>query len=316
MDKLLYRLLDKELPALVRFGGTTLLIVALGAGQYLLALRTGLPGLSGVLAGIFLASFLFGRFAGFYGTVLAAVFAYIVLQMHFPTVPIGAALVLFTAMGLAIAQLTGVLRSALHRAITAEREKDLLFRELSHRAQNNIALIVAMVQLQRRTDADPQVKAALDSVITRITALGEAQKHFRQAQTETVDLASYLESLCDHLRGSFGEAGSVTIRCTSDHVTIPAEKALALGLIANEFVTNAVKYAFPDGRAGAIDVSAKAEGTAVILGVSDNGLGCAQDAKPGLGTRLADMLVRQHGAAITRDNTSPGYRARVTMPVS
>jgi len=300
----------------VRYGATTLMMAAVGAGQYIMAQRTGLPGLSGVLAGIFLSTFLFGRPAGFYATALGTVSAYFMLQLRFPAVPTAAALALFIAMGAGICLLTDFLRSALKRAISAEREKDLLFRELSHRAQNNIALIVAMVQLQRRAHSDPQVRAALDSVIARITALGEAQKHFREARGDAVDLADYLESLCAHLRESLGKATAITIRCSAEHLTVPAERALALGLIANELVTNAVKYAFPDAQAGAIDVSVRAAGPNVVLSVSDNGRGCPIDAPPGLGTRLTDMLMKQHSAAITRDNTQPGFRARVTMPLS
>jgi len=315
MDKFLAALLEKEPPAFVRFGATTLMMAAAGSAQYVLALRTGLPGLSGVLAGIFLATFLFGRIAGFYGTAVATAFAYVVLQQYFPGLPIVAALALFMLMGVGVSLLTDFLRSALKRAIKAEREKDLLFRELSHRAQNNFALIASMAQLQSRAHPNPEVRSVLEGLVGRITALAGAQRHFMRVGSEEVELGSYIDSLCEQLRNSQGAPARIAIRCSAEHLTIPGDKALALGLMTNEFVTNAVKYAFGEGRDAAIDVTVTAlEGPAIELRVSDNGCGCAPDMAEGFGTRLTDLLAKQHKATITRENGNPGLRVIVRMP--
>src|SRR5947207_7557308 len=125
MDRYLALLLAKEPAPSVRYGATTLMMSACAAGQYILALRTGLPGLSGILAGIFVCTFLFGRSAGFYATALATISAYFVLQYRFPSVPLAAGLTIFLVTGFGISLLTDFLRSALKRAISAEREKDL-----------------------------------------------------------------------------------------------------------------------------------------------------------------------------------------------
>jgi len=315
MDKFLAALLEKEPPAFVRFGATTLMIAAAGCAQYILALRTGLPGLSGVLAGIFLATFLFGRMAGFYGTALASAFAYVVLQQHLPGLPIVAALVLFMLMGGGVSLLTDFLRSALKRAIKAEREKDLLFRELSHRAQNNFALITSMAQLQSRAHPSPEVRNVLDGLVGRITALAGAQRHFMRVDNEAVELGGYIDSLCEQLRNSQGAHGRIAIRCSAGHLIVPSGKALALGLMTNEFVTNAVKYAFAEGSGGMIAVTVSSvDGPAIELSVSDNGRGCAPDVVEGFGTRLTDLLAKQHKAIITRENANPGLRVAVKMP--
>jgi two-component sensor histidine kinase len=318
MDKFLAVLLEKEPPAVVRFGATTLMMAAAGSAQYILALRTGLPGLSGVLTGIFLATFLFGRIAGFYGTALATASAYVVLRQYFPDLPIIAALALFMLMGVGVSLLTDLLRSALKRAIKAERDKDLLFRELSHRAQNNFALITSMAQLQSRAHPNPEVRNVLDGLVGRITALAGAQRHFMHVGSEAVELGSYIDALCEQLRNSLGAPARIAIRCSVEQLTIPSDKALALGLMTNEFVTNAVKYAFAEGHEdGTIDVSVKpAEGRAIELQVRDNGRGCAPDAAEGFGTRLTDILAKQHKASITRENASPGLRVAVRMPAS
>lgn len=90
---------------------------------------------------------------------------------------------------------------------------------------------------------------------------------------------------------------------------------MALGLVANELITNALKYAFRDGASGSISVSvARAPHNAIVLMVADDGAGYSDRAAPGFGTHLIDMMVKQHDGRVARENTDRGCKVIVIMP--
>src|SRR5207302_1378788 len=103
----------------------------------------------------------------------------------------------------------------------------------------------------------------------------------------------------------------VTVDADSYHMKI--ERAVSLGLIVNELVTNAFKHAFPDNRDGTIMVRAKC-GSSLDLVVEDDGVGHAADRKSGLGSRLTALLAKQLGAQIRREEGSPGSRTCLEIP--
>jgi two-component sensor histidine kinase len=93
------------------------------------------------------------------------------------------------------------------------------------------------------------------------------------------------------------------------------DRAVAVGLIVNELVTNAFKYAFPDDRGGTVNVSLQRERDGKLqLAVEDNGEGCPDDAKEGLGSRIVRLLAQQLGSTIRRTATNPGCRVSLVLP--
>jgi two-component sensor histidine kinase len=110
------------------------------------------------------------------------------------------------------------------------------------------------------------------------------------------------------------ELRPVTVTVNSQPISLPPDKALSIGLIVNELVTNAFKYAFPDDQIGHVEVECKVIDGRLAVSVADDGIGCPEHSESGLGTRLVALLIDQHGGAIKRTNLDPGCRISVTIP--
>ncbi len=132
--------------------------------------------------------------------------------------------------------------------MTALQEKDVLLREVHHRVKNNMAAIIGLFNLQRQAMKDPQAQTVLAELSSRVKAMSLVhEKLYRSESLARIDFQDYLQSLISHLRTSFG---SPAIRCEINAfgVEMPLDLAVPCGMIINELVTNALKYAFPKER--------------------------------------------------------------------
>lgn len=311
MDKILDWLPARDLPLAVRYGLTTAIMAVLCATQAWYAAYTGLPGLFSVVFGIIFCAIAFPGGCGYYATALAAVSSYFTLRYFVPAVsPL--AIVAFVVFSSGLAFIAEALRRSLERAVTAERENALLLREMSHRIHNNLTVTAAMLSLESRASANPAVTAALEKAAARIGVLADAHRHLDYTGG-AVDLGDYVRQTCEQIEQMIGARR--TIRCDAEPIRVSAEKAVALGLVANELITNALKYAFPDGEPGSISVLVAREPPSdIVLVVADDGAGYRSDATPGFGTQMIDLMVRQHAGHIARENTAPGCKVKVTVP--
>jgi two-component sensor histidine kinase len=217
------------------------------------------------------------------------------------------ALAFFTLECIGIAVLCEALRKALERATHAERGKDLMFQELAHRTKNNLQMIASVLALQARAQKDPTLRAAFDAAVSRVQVIANAHDRLQPGGTDgEVNLRDYLEDLCRNLGDSLRDLRPVAVRVEVEPIMVGTDKAVPLGLIVNELVTNAFKYAFPDSAEGAVEVSLRRtkEGE-VELTVHDNGIGCTS-LHEGLGSRLVRLLVQQLGGTIAREPAKPG----------
>jgi two-component sensor histidine kinase len=115
-----------------------------------------------------------------------------------------------------------------------------------------------------------------------------------------VQLEHYLTELCDGLRDAVLPPAGMVLICECAPVMMPRERALSVGLVVNELVTNAVKHAFPGGRDGTITVRFGAAGAGWRLTVGDDGVGLDEaGAKAGLGRGLIDSFVAQAGGSLS-----------------
>jgi two-component sensor histidine kinase len=318
MEKFLLRLPARPQPFLIRFGWTTAIMAVCVGLQVAIARLSGLPGLFILLVGIFAASTLFDRACGLYAALIATISAYLIIRRMFPQVPGAPMLLVFFGVSVALAIFSEALRLAMERAIAAERETDMLFRELAHRMHGNLAIATSLLDMQGRAHDNPEVRAALSNAVDRISILAEGQRHLRPHGAGLVDMRPYLGRICAHLSRSIGAAPRVEFDLAIEPATVSAEKALVLGLIANELVSNAVKHAFPPGRAGRIAVSFAKDDKAddLVLTVADNGIGFPDGVAEGFGTRLIQGLTVQHAGRSRRADARPGCRAEVRIPVA
>lgn len=180
------------------------------------------------------------------------------------------------------------------------QEKDLLLRELQHRVKNDLQVIMGIIGLQRRRATTPDGEQQLDSIAGRIDSLRLVHEHLYKGQsTDELDLGTYLQTLATDRFRMHGLDASGPIRLQIHIESLPADRNLAmpLGLIANEFITNSLKYAFPAGRGVVrLDVARLDTHHARLTLEDDGGAQPAAPAETGTGLRLIEMLARQLGA--------------------
>jgi two-component system, chemotaxis family, sensor kinase Cph1 len=195
-------------------------------------------------------------------------------------------------------------------------QKDLLMREMHHRVQNSLQLVSAMLRLQLREFSDPVVQARLEETQQRILAMAAVHRHLWQStEIGIVRFDVYLKEIRDSLVKSWGAGWDehVQLQCTS--VLMPTDKAIVLGLIITELLTNAVKYAY-GGEPGPIQIlfsEGPERGIQVVI--ADYGIGIEETRRPdGFGSRLTGLLVSQLGGAIELQNNFPGTKVVLSVP--
>jgi PAS domain S-box-containing protein len=218
---------------------------------------------------------------------------------------------------LAIEDVTERAKLERERAVAHERIEALL-QELGHRIKNSLQIIVAMVSLEARNHKSGQGKAALERVSHRIAALGRLYSILGEANAvREVDAATYLEALCRDLIESVQKENgtSIALKTEIESEPLAADRAIPLGLIVNELVTNAVKYAFPSETTGTVVVTLKRLPGELRLTVSDDGKGIdPRRTDSGLGGRLVEGFAQQLGAQVKRESGNKGTIVRLTLP--
>ncbi len=190
-------------------------------------------------------------------------------------------------------------RAAEHDLRLANERLELLVREVHHRVSNSLQMVLSFVAMQSKQSNEPVVRSALDDIQNRIKAISKVhQRLYTRGNLTSIDLDAYLSNLIDDLRDSI--PGSVTIELTSEPTVVSPDTGVSVGVIVNELVSNAAKYAFRAGQTGRIGViltSNDSGGFAIT--VEDDGNGMAVGDGPtgtGLGTRIVDAVARSLGS--------------------
>ena len=196
----------------------------------------------------------------------------------------------------------------------AETRQTEMFDELNHRVKNNLAAVSAMLTMQARVADDPKVGEQLRKAVDRIETIGDVHASlYRVSSADEVDFAAYLQRLCDRLSASLVDSDRVRIDVAAEPAMAPLEEAVSLGLIVNELVTNAAKYAYPPPACGVIRVSLLNRPGELVLNVSDDGQGLPEaDAGGGIGMRLVRSLVQQcRGELEVRRDAGASFTVRL-----
>jgi two-component sensor histidine kinase len=190
---------------------------------------------------------------------------------------------------------TSELENALVEKQRAADDKDVLLREVHHRVKNNLQMLQSLIRMTMRRMPE-QSQSVFNDMVRRIWAVGQVYNLlYASGEVAKIDLANYLNRLCEHVGGGFND-GSGRIRLSSDlaHVEVDLDTAVPLGLIVVELLTNAFKHAFPEGRAGRINVTLRAMDQGIRLVVSDDGIGVPETPSEGsTGLQLINILVSQ-----------------------
>jgi two-component sensor histidine kinase len=196
-----------------------------------------------------------------------------------------------------------------YAALAAERE--LLLREVNHRVGNSLQIIASLLHLQANSSTQEDVKAALTNAMGRVAAVAQVHRRLYTSQDlKSVLLNQYLDALLDDLRRSAEGNRMSRLTLKAEPIEIDPDRAVAIGIIANELVMNAVKYAYPDG-AGPIHVDLRAEGGDLVLSISDDGVGTNGKIDPrstGMGQRIVSAMAAKLEATVERDPNHAGTR--------
>jgi two-component system, sensor histidine kinase len=199
---------------------------------------------------------------------------------------------------------------------TLELNKVLL-REVQHRTMNNLQLVQSFLHLESTSVTDEHARERLRTVSHRVMALAKLHQHlYSRGGIDRIDLGSYLQTLIQDTAGASDDGIEFDVRPAS--LIMDADRGLRLGLIVNELITNALKYAFVGRRSGRITVEVRsmADGGGEIL-VEDDGIGfdgaaaTVKSTRSGLG--LSRALADQSDVELIRDVTAPGTRWRLLI---
>ncbi|WP_454280920.1 sensor histidine kinase [Sphingomonas sp. Marseille-Q8236] len=208
-------------------------------------------------------------------------------------------------------------QEAERRLAEAVEHQQLLTREASHRVKNSLALVSAMLNLQKQEDDDPRVLRMLNDAQARITAI--AQTHDQLWRGERVGIVSLDDLACGIAEQLAQQAQNHQVHCDIEAIEMNADTAIPIGLMLTELLTNAIKYAY-DEAGGTIDVSLHARDGHIVLSVRDRGRGLPADfdmkaaSRHSLGMRMITSLARQLRGEVRFDDAAPGTCATLTMP--
>jgi two-component sensor histidine kinase len=194
-----------------------------------------------------------------------------------------------------------------YAALAAERE--VLLREVNHRVGNSLQITASLLHLQASSSSQDDVKAALTNAMGRVAAVAQVHRQLYTSHDRGM-LNQYLEALLEDLRRSAEGNRMSRLTLTAEPVEIDPDRAVAIGIIINELVMNAVKYAYPDG-AGPIHVDLKAPGDDLELAIADDGVGLNVKFDPrstGIGQRIVSAMASKLEAVAERDAAHSGTR--------
>jgi len=180
--------------------------------------------------------------------------------------------------------------------------------EANHRIANSLQLLVTLVSIESSLIADPTSLAVLDAIKRRIRAIGAVHRLLYRIGRGAIDLATYLEQLGYELEAACADpqrGRHVFVDAAS--ILVPAEHAVALGVLVAELVANACKYAYPQGQEGSIWIALRSQPGGYCLEVSDRGSGLSGNlAGSGFGTLLVGAMVQRLGGTCRCRETRQG----------
>ncbi|MGK7871261.1 sensor histidine kinase [Falsiroseomonas sp. E2-1-a20] len=335
----------RAMPVPVRYGITALLVLAcFGVRVAVLGWVPPMPFLL-FMPGIITAGLLFDRGTGLFATAASALLGIIYFLPPSGVLQVGGAAQAVEVMTfLSVGIFTAVVLEALHRAISrlaAERaslaeanarlratssQVGTLLSESVHRARNDLQRLAATLRLKAGMAQDAAVRDALQDASGRIAALarinGRLDRHREEDGRAEVESRGFLQGLVADLEDAAVDMRPVALSVQAQSTMLPMSRAVPIGLIVNELVGNALKYAFPAEDSGSIAIGFRRDGANFVLTVEDDGVGCDLGAPAqgsGLGTRISRALAGQLGgrieaAPVTPGADRPGLRWTISFP--
>ncbi len=176
-------------------------------------------------------------------------------------------------------------------------EKEFLLKEIHHRVKNNLEIVSSLLSLQSAQISDTDVLNAMADSQHRVQSMGMIhQKLYMGKNLAAVEMKDYFKNLADYIVDAYGMEKRISIDVAMEACELDVDLAIPIGLIVNELLTNALKYAFPETRKGKVVISLKKVKGKLQLDVKDDGVGMAinnEETVKGFGTQLVALLTQQ-----------------------
>jgi two-component sensor histidine kinase len=205
------------------------------------------------------------------------------------------------------------------RTLKAALERQqVLLKEITHRVKNSLAIVASMLKLQANEMDDPTLTSRLEDAASRVSAIAKVHEHIQQANApDRLDLGVYITDICRDLNEAVPR-NHIEV-AAEPSIDIATDRAVPIGLVVNELVTNAAKHAYQGVQSGNVRVSvARVAADTIELSVRDEGQGLPANfdlaSALGLGIRIVRALAQQLGAAIEMRRLDPGTEFIVTIP--
>jgi len=200
------------------------------------------------------------------------------------------------------------------------KEKEVLLREIHHRVKNNLQIIISILRLQNRTITDAGTQAVLRDSESRVRSMALVhEKLYQSIDLAHIDIGDYLRDLTRYLFNTYAvQQGHVVFRVEIANISLDINRAIPIGLILNELISNALKHAFPPPARGEILISGSQAGDMIIISVQDNGTGMPEGFdwrhSPSLGMHLVVTLIEQVKGTIENEKCEKGTRFILRIP--
>lgn len=196
-----------------------------------------------------------------------------------------------------------------------------LLREVNHRVANSLQLVSAFVHMQSRELPDPASREALMDTERRIQAIAQVHRRlYTSDDVESVAMDDYLAALVGEIEDAWSTpAWPCRLKLSAEPLRLPTDKAVSLGVIVNELVTNACKYAYAESEGGEIRIGLARDGDShFLLSVEDDGCGIPANGAPrgsGLGSKLIGAMASSLSSTLQYDPTHRGVRASLRAAI-
>ncbi|MDO8801944.1 sensor histidine kinase [Phenylobacterium sp.] len=195
-------------------------------------------------------------------------------------------------------------------------ENRVLLAEVRHRVANSLQIIASVLLQNARKTTSEETRGHMKDAQNRVMSVAALERLLSESTEREVQLQTYFISLCDSIAASMiADAEQISLIVTGEGGLVAAGASVSLGLIVTELVINALKHAFPEGRAGRIVVDCQVRGPNWTLSVTDDGVGMPAEPsalRTGLGTSIVQPLARQLEAVVEIAPAHPGTRVAIT----
>ena len=201
-------------------------------------------------------------------------------------------------------------------------EKEILLKEVHHRVKNNMGVISSLLNLKASSSENPEVIQTLEESNQQIHSMALIhEKLYGEKDWTSIDLGSYVTDMVKNLSEFYaGGLNNIEMKIAASGIRLSVDKAIPLGLILNELVSNAFKYAFPEGRSGDVGIVVrKTENGEIELIVRDNGVGLPKGFDPhkieSVGLYLVNGLAKNQLHGELSVSSEEGTEFRIRFPL-